>query len=123
MCGKWSATISRRIGWMARRTVLIALAVSAAAFAVAAGAFWGLRRPAPDAAADQEAVALFAMKLPDADGVERPLLAWRGKLRGGNFWATRGAPFVGEKPQLQPVSAGFAPRQFRGLRIRGAHAC
>src|SRR5258707_2920698 len=111
MCGKWSAIISRRTGWMARRTVLIALAVSAAAFAVAAGAFWGLRRPAPDAAADQEAVALFAMKLPDADGVERPLLAWRGQLLGVELLANLCAPCVGEKAQLPQVAREIAGRQ------------
>ena len=117
MCGKWSATISRRIGSMARRTVLIALAVSAAAFAVAAGAFWGLRRPAPDAAGDQEAVALFAMKLPDADGVERPLLAWRGKLLVVNFWATWCAPCVEEMPELQRFADEFAPRNVAVIGI------
>ena len=117
MCGKWSATISRRTGWMARRTVLIALAVSAAAFAVAAGAFWGLRRPAPDAAADQEAVALFAMKLPDADGVERPLLAWRGKLLVVSFWATWCAPCVEEMPELQRFADEFAPRNVAVIGI------
>ena len=102
---------------MARRTVLIALAVSAAAFAVAAGAFWGLRRPAPDAAADQEAVALFAMKLPDADGVERPLLAWRGKLLVVNFWATWCAPCVEEMPELQRFADEFAPRNVAVIGI------
>src|SRR5258708_24356367 len=109
MCGKRSATISRRTGWMARRTVLIALAVSAAAFAVAAGAFWGLRRPAPDAAADQEAVALFAMKLPDADGVERPLLAWRGKPLVVDLWATSWPPSLEERAPRQPRPHQFAP--------------
>jgi thiol-disulfide isomerase/thioredoxin len=93
--------------------------VLAAAIALAAGALWASRRPAPApaAASDQAAVALFAMKLPDADGVLTPLQTWRGKLLVVNFWATWCAPCVEEMPELQRFADEFAPRNVAVIGI------
>jgi len=94
-----------------RRAVMIAVAVAAGS-AVAGGAVWRWRRFAAEAAdrADGPAEALFALKLPDADGVERPLSTWQGKLLVVNFWATWCTPCVEEMPQLQRFADDYAAR-------------
>jgi peroxiredoxin len=103
---------------MARRTALIALAL-AAAIALAAGALWASRHPAAvtSAASDQAAVALFALTLPDADGVQRSLQSWRGKLLVVNFWATWCGPCVEEMPELQQFADEFAQRNVAVIGI------
>jgi thiol-disulfide isomerase/thioredoxin len=95
---------------MARRAVLIWIAL-AAALALAAGAAWTLRRSPPAPQSPDPAVQqLFALNLPDADGIQRPLSNWRGKLLIVNFWATWCTPCIEEMPQLQRVADEFAPR-------------
>ncbi len=44
------------------------------------------------------------MDLPDADGVQRPLKTWQGKLLIVNFWATWCTPCVEEMPELQRLA-------------------
>ena len=92
-----------------RRTALIAAALAAGG-AVAGGAVWSWHRSAAEAAsrADEAAEALFALTLPDADGVERPLSAWQGKLLVVNFWATWCTPCIEEMPELQRFADDFA---------------
>jgi peroxiredoxin len=92
---------------MRSRPALIALALCAAV-ALAAGAVWSWRPTAPHP--EPAAVSLFALSLPDADGVQRPLKAWQGKLLIVNFWATWCAPCVEEMPRLQKMADEFATR-------------
>ncbi len=94
---------------MARRAALMALGLTGA-LALAAGAVWSWRRSAPDAAGDEGVGWLFELKLPDADGVERPLKAYEGKLLVVNFWATWCTPCIEEMPELQQFADEFAPR-------------
>jgi thiol-disulfide isomerase/thioredoxin len=94
----------------------MALALTAA-FALAAGAVWNWRRAAPDTAAGEPAVWLFALKLPDADGIERPLRTWQGKMLVVNFWATWCAPCVEEMPELQKFADEFASRNVAVIGI------
>jgi thiol-disulfide isomerase/thioredoxin len=113
-----STSIGRNIrGAVARRAALITLAL-AAALALGAGAVWSWRQsPPPDAAAGQAAAWLFAVKLPDADGVQRPLKAWQGKLLVVNFWATWCTPCIEEMPELQQFADEFAPRNVAVIGI------
>jgi thiol-disulfide isomerase/thioredoxin len=98
------------------RTAWIALAL--AAFCALAGALWSWQRSgaAPDAP-DPEALRLFERKLPDADGVERPLATWKGKLLVVNFWATWCTPCVEEMPELQRFADEFAGRNIAVVGI------
>ncbi|HUD25479.1 MAG TPA: TlpA disulfide reductase family protein [Burkholderiaceae bacterium] len=82
-----------------RRAVPMAIGL-ATAFALAGGAIWSWRQPARHGA-DAAALALFTLDLPDADGVQRPLKTWQGKLLIVNFWATWCTPCVEEMPELQ----------------------
>lgn len=93
------------------------IALGLAAFCALAGTLWSWQRSgaAPDSA-DPAALHLFAQKLPDADGVDRPLSTWRGKLLVVNFWATWCAPCVEEMPELQRFADQFAPR---GMAVLG----
>jgi thiol-disulfide isomerase/thioredoxin len=102
---------------MARRTALILLAL-VLAFALGAGAFWSSQRSASDAPEpDQAALALFALKLPDADGIQRSLQSWQGKLLVVNFWATWCGPCVEEMPELQQFADEFARRNVAVIGI------
>jgi thiol-disulfide isomerase/thioredoxin len=85
---------------MARRTALIALGL-AVSLALGAGAVWTWQRSAARPAAAESATWLYDVKLPDADGVERPLKTWRGTLLVVNFWATWCTPCIDEMPELQ----------------------
>jgi len=60
---------------------------------------------------------LFALKLPDADGIERPLKTWQGKMLVVNFWATWCAPCVEEMPELQKFADEFASRNVAVIGI------
>jgi thiol-disulfide isomerase/thioredoxin len=91
----------------ARRAALMTLGLTGAV-ALAAGAVWNWRRSATEPSVDQPASWLFEVKLPDADGVERPLKAWEGKLLVVNFWATWCTPCIDEMPELQQFADEFA---------------
>jgi peroxiredoxin len=101
---------------MARRAALIGLGLTAA-FALAAGAVWSWRRSQPTATAGEPAVWLFALKLPDADGVERPLKTWQGKVLVVNFWATWCTPCIEEMPELQQFADEFEQRNVAVIGI------
>jgi thiol-disulfide isomerase/thioredoxin len=102
---------------MPRRTALITLAL-AAVLALAAGGVLSWRRSAPpDSGPDPAAMSLFALKVPAADGVERPLKAWQGKLLIVNFWATWCTPCVEEMPALQQFADEYAPRNVAVIGI------
>jgi peroxiredoxin len=99
-----------------RRVVQLALGVAAAS-ALGAGAVWSWRRPAAQSASDESAQALFAIKLPDADGVERALATWQGKLLVVNFWATWCTPCIEEMPELQRFADDYAQRNVAVIGI------
>jgi thiol-disulfide isomerase/thioredoxin len=102
---------------MARRTALITLGLAAVLALAAGAAVWAWRQPVAVAAADDAAASLFALKLPDADGVERPLKTWQGKLLIVNFWATWCTPCVEEMPELQKFSDEYAARNVAVIGI------
>jgi thiol-disulfide isomerase/thioredoxin len=101
----------------ARRAILAALGFGIA-LALCAGAIWSWQRSAANAAAGGESATwLYDMKLPDADGVERPFKAWRGSLLVVNFWATWCTPCIDEMPELQQFSDEFAQRNVAVIGI------
>lgn len=92
-----------------RRPVLMVLGLTSA-LALAAGAVWSWRQPPPATGFDEPASWLFELKFPDADGAERPLKTWEGKLLVVNFWATWCTPCIDEMPELQQFADEFAGR-------------
>ncbi|HEV3018557.1 MAG TPA: TlpA disulfide reductase family protein [Burkholderiaceae bacterium] len=86
-----------------RRAVAMAVGLGVA-FGLAGGALWSWRRAPARQGADAAALAFFALTLPDADGVQRPLKTWQGKLLIVNFWATWCTPCVEEMPELQRLA-------------------
>lgn len=62
---------------------------------------------------------LFAITLPDTEGVEQALAQWRGNVVVVNFWATWCPPCIKEIPEFAAVSRKYAdaPVQFVGISI------
>jgi thiol-disulfide isomerase/thioredoxin len=83
--------------------------------AIAAGVWLSLRHesaPAPDPEV------FYRQNLLDADGVTRPMGAYRGRVVVVNFWATWCAPCVKEIPAFSKVHADGGGRvDFVGLGI------
>ena len=93
--------------------------VSAAALALGFGGFgaWVAARRYRLDTADHSAVdLLFELTMPDAQGRDVQLAAWRGRPLVVNFWATWCPPCVGEMPELSEMQRDFADR---GLQILG----
>lgn len=67
---------------------------------------------------------LLALSLPDADGAQRTLSDWRGRILVVNFWATWCPPCIKEVPDFVRVSQRHATDQvqFVGISIDGAEA-
>lgn len=72
----------------------------------------------PEAA--QAAVdALFALSLPDLEGVQQPLSQWRGKVLVVNYWASWCPPCVEEMPAFSRLNNHYASWgvQFVGIGL------
>ena len=84
------------------------------AFALALGAYFGLRQEAP-----ADATALLALSLPDAAGKEQSISQWRGKVVVVNFWATWCAPCREEMPEFMRAQTEYGARglQFVGIAV------
>lgn len=65
---------------------------------------------------------LHALRLADANGVEMPFSAWRGKLLVVNFWATWCPPCREEMPGFSRIAGRLRDRgvQFVGIGIDNA---
>lgn len=90
--------------------------VAVAVIALASGAVAAWWRLQPVAVGEAAVETMFAQRFADADGRQRALSDWRGKLLIVNFWATWCAPCVEEMPDLQAVRDEFASR---GVEVLG----
>ena len=102
-----ASTLIRRIG-------IAGLAI----VALGAGLYFGMRDqvPAPELVA---AAAINGLALPDADGKERRIDEWRGKVVVINFWATWCAPCREEMPEFMKAQREFGSKglQFVGIAV------
>jgi len=66
-----------------------------------------------------DAIALFAVSLPDTQGMPQRLDQWRGKVLVVNFWATWCDPCREEMPQFVQAQREFGPKglQFVGIAV------
>lgn len=93
--------------------------IGAAALALGFGGFgaWLAARRYRLDAADHSAVdLLFDLTLPDANGAEIALAAWRGQPLVVNFWATWCPPCISEMPELSEIQNDYGAR---GLQVIG----
>ena len=112
---------------MKKRTLLLGGAglVAMGAVGVIAWRESSLRAPQANRAASQAAFvptppdveAFFAARLPDVQGHDTPLDAFRGEPLLINFWATWCPPCVAEMPDLEALSKSFNNVQFVGIAI------
>jgi len=76
--------------------------------------------PVPAATLGEVPEALWALRLPDIDGVEQSVSQWRGQKTVINFWATWCAPCVKEMPDLNALHHKHPNVRFVGIGIDSA---
>ncbi|MCP5266269.1 MAG: TlpA family protein disulfide reductase [Burkholderiaceae bacterium] len=103
-----------------RRSLILAVVVALAA--IAAGAWFGLKRFALESARTDAVGILMAQRLPAADGSTVRIDAFRGKVLVVNFWATWCPPCVEEMPELSDLQTRYRdkPVQMLGIGIDSA---
>ena len=104
-----------------RAPTLIA-AIVLAAFALAAGIWFGQSRPVVPSVESSPVTPLLGITLPDPDGKDQAIAQWKGKILVVNFWATWCAPCREEMPmfmRLQEAQRGKGV-QFVGIAVDNA---
>ncbi len=81
------------------------------------GAYFGLKRTEPAAPAATAVGALMQLSFADADGKERKMSEWQGKVILLNFWATWCPPCVSEMPELVELQNDFAGKNLQVVGI------
>jgi peroxiredoxin len=97
----------------------VAVVMIAAAVALAAGIYLGVRQDAAETGASGAAKTLLAVSLPDVDGKPMSLAQWKGKLLIVNFWATWCVPCREEMPDFVRAQKEFGDKglQFVGIAV------
>ncbi len=94
----------------------LTLLVFAALFA-GIGAYFGLKRTEPSAPAATAVGALMQLSFADANGKERKMSEWQGKLILLNFWATWCPPCVSEMPELVQLQNDLSGKNLQVIGI------
>lgn len=103
-----------------RRSPLLLIGITAAAIALASGAYLGKSTPAAaPTLADGVIARLFAARFDDSSGKAQSIAQWRGKTLVINFWASWCAPCREEMPSFSRLHAKYAANgvQFVGIAL------
>ena len=103
------------------RRLLLSAGVAIAA--TVAGGYTLLGRNKPQSAtpaADDPVAALMRLQLPDLNGANQSLAAWKGQPIVVNFWATWCAPCVKEMPELDALQKKYPHIRFVGIGVDSA---
>ncbi len=95
---------------------LSAFVIFAALF-VGIGIYFGMKRHEPAPPASTAVGALMQLSMPDAEGQQRKLSEWQGKLILLNFWATWCPPCVSEMPELSALQSELGQKNLQVIGI------